>query len=66
MKTVNINMYNMNISSIIVYMTYSRTSNGSNTDGPFTMAVSKSFLSPLEKNPIAADLGQFRVIFYFL
>ena len=30
---------------------------GSNTDGLFTTAVSKSFLSPLEKNLIAADLG---------
>ena len=30
--------------------------NGSNTDGSFTTAVSNSFLSPLEKNPIAADL----------
>ena len=28
-----------------------------NTDGSFTTAVSNSFLSPLEKNPIAADLG---------
>ena len=27
-----------------------------NTDGSFTMAVSNSFLSPLEKNLIAADL----------
>ena len=26
------------------------------TDGSFTTAVSKSFLSPLEKNLIAADL----------
>ena len=33
--------------------------NGSNTDGSFTTAVSKSFSSLLEKNPIAADLGQF-------
>ena len=30
---------------------------GSNPDGSFTLAVSNSFLSPLEKNPIAADLG---------
>ena len=29
----------------------------SNTDGSFTTAVSNSFLSPLEKNLIAADLG---------
>ena len=27
---------------------------GSNTDGSFTMAVSNSFLSPLEQKPIAA------------
>ena len=27
--------------------------NGSNTDDSFTTAVSNSFLSPLEKNPIA-------------
>ena len=31
--------------------------NGSNTDGSFTTAVSNSFLSPQEKNLIAADLG---------
>ena len=31
--------------------------NGSNTDGSFTTAVWSSFLSPLEKKPIAADLG---------
>ena len=30
---------------------------GSNTDGSFTTAVSKSFLSSLEKYTIAADLG---------
>ena len=30
---------------------------GSNTDGSFTMAVSNSFLSPLEKKPVAADMG---------
>ena len=30
---------------------YSRTLNGSNTDGSFTTAVSNSFLSPLEKIP---------------
>ena len=29
---------------------------GSNTDGSFTTAVSNSFLSPQEQNPIAADL----------
>ena len=33
--------------------------NGSNTDGLFTMAVSNSFLSSLEKKSIAADLRQF-------
>ena len=33
--------------------------NGSSTDGSFTMAVSKSFPSPLEKHPIPADFGQF-------
>ena len=27
------------------------------TDGSFTMAISNSFLSSLEKNPIALDLG---------
>ena len=31
--------------------------NGSNADGSFTTAVSNSFLSPLENNPIAADFG---------
>ena len=31
--------------------------NGSNTDDSFTLAVSNSFLSPLETAPIAADLG---------
>ena len=40
--------------------------NGSNTDGLFTAALSNSFLSPLEKNPIAADLGYFTVIFFFI
>ena len=35
----------------------SSRSSGSNTDCSFTRAVSKSFLCPLEKNPIAADLG---------
>ena len=30
---------------------------GTNTDGSLTTAVSNSFLSPLEKNLIAADLG---------
>ena len=30
---------------------------GSNTDGSFTTAVSNSFLSPLEQEPIEADLG---------
>ena len=30
---------------------------GSNTDGLFTTAVSKSFLIPLEKNSIAANSG---------
>ena len=30
---------------------------GSNTDGSFISAVSNSFFSPLEKNPLAADLG---------
>ena len=29
---------------------------GLNTDGSFPMVVSNSFLSPLENNPIAADL----------
>ena len=33
------------------------TFSGSNTDGSFTTAVSISFLSLLEKNPKAADLG---------
>ena len=28
---------------------------GSNTDASFTAAISNSFLSPLEKNPVAAD-----------
>ena len=36
--------------------------NGSNTDGLFTMSVSNSFLSPLEKNPIAADIIIFGII----
>ena len=35
--------------------------NGSNTDGSFTPAVSNSFLSPL-----AANLGQLGVIFFFI
>ena len=30
---------------------------GSNTDGSFTTAVSNPFLSPLEKNPITANVG---------
>ena len=30
--------------------------NGSNTDGSFTTAVSNSFLSPLEKNHLDANL----------
>ena len=30
---------------------------GSNTDGSFTTDVSISFLSPLDINPIDADLG---------
>ena len=34
-----------------------RNFKGSNTDGSFTTAVSNSFLGPLEKNPIVADLG---------
>ena len=34
-----------------------KTFSGSNTDGLFTTAISNSFLSPLEKNLIAADLG---------
>ena len=38
--------------------------NGSNTDGLFTTAVSNSFLSPLEKIPVA-DLEQFKVTFFF-
>ena len=35
-----------------------------NTDGSFTMAISNSFLSPLEKNHTAADLEKFSVIFF--
>ena len=31
--------------------------NDSNTDGSFTKAASNSFWSPLEQNPMAADLG---------
>ena len=38
----------------------------SNTDGSFTTAVLNSFLSPLEKKLIAADLGQFMVSFLFI
>ena len=38
---------------------------GSNTNGSFTKAVLNSVLSPLEKNPIAADLGYFRLILSF-
>ena len=37
--------------------------NGSNTDGSFTTAVSNSFLSSLEKMPIAADLGCFSYLY---
>ena len=40
--------------------------NGSNIDGSFTMDVLNLFSSPLEKNPIAADLGLFRVFFLFI
>ena len=40
--------------------------NGPNSDDSLTRAVSNSFWSPLEKNPIAADLGKFRLIFFFL
>ena len=36
--------------------------NGSNTDGSFTTAVSNSFLSPLERDPIAADIIIFGII----
>ena len=39
---------------------------GSNTDGWFSTAVSNSFLSPLEENPKAANLGYFTVIFSFI
>ena len=39
---------------------------GSNTDGSFTMPVLNSSLSPLEKNPIAADLGSFKLIFFYI
>ena len=35
-------------------------------DGSFTTAVSNSFLSPLEINPMAAGLGLFRVIFILI
>ena len=39
---------------------------GLNTDGSFTTAVSNSFWSPLvKKKTLAADLGYFRVIFFF-
>ena len=37
-------------------------SSGSNTDGSITMAISNSFLSPLEKNSIAADIIIFAII----
>ena len=37
-----------------------------NINGPFTTAFSKSFLSLLVKNLIAADLGLFRVIFFYI
>ena len=43
-------------------ITIQQNFNGSNTDGSFTRAVSNSFLSPLETNSIAADLGKFREI----
>ena len=33
------------------------TFSGSNNDGSLTITVSNSFLHPLDKNPIAADLG---------
>ena len=39
---------------------------GSKTDDSFTTAVSNSFLTLLEKNPIAADFGYFRVFFFFI
>ena len=43
--------------ALSVFPLYSRTLNGSNTaDGSLTTAVSNSFLSPLERNPIAAEL----------
>ena len=33
-----------------------------NTDDLFTMAISNLFLSPLQKNPIAADISVFGII----
>ena len=52
--------------SVALFVIDKKNFSGSNTDGSFTTAVLNSFLSPLEKNPIAADLGQFRVIFFFI
>ena len=40
-----------------IFQKLQQTFSGSNTDCSFTMAISNSFLSPLEKNSIAADLG---------
>ena len=45
-----------NFKHIDVVCIYSRTS-GSNTVGPFATALLNSFLSSLEKNHLAADLG---------
>ena len=36
---------------------------GSNTDGWFTTAILNLFLSPSQKNPIAADIIVFGIIF---
>ena len=39
---------------------------GSNTDGSYATSILNLFLSPLEKNHIAADLGKLRVTFFFI
>ena len=59
-------------SAIFCLSTYFKTTElelqCSNPDGSFTTAVSTSFFfffDSLGKNPIAADLGQFRAIFCF-
>ena len=43
-----------------------QTFSGLNTDGLFTMAVSKFVLESLGNNSKAADLGYFKIIFFLI